>query len=506
MIKKEQLKVYLLYLIIFLYMLLINFKCGFLSDDYRFVFVWNDFLPTGNDKPIENIADIIESAKNYYSLSGGRIIPHFITFLFVNTDKLVFNFINSAVFVFWGSIIYKYSFGKESKNIFYLAAVYISLFLFIPLFGDNILWISGSINYLWTGTLMLYCIYFCELNFDSKKTSTNAAMLFLVLLSSSTNETTGGMLAIWLTVHLIVKKHKFNLKLFLFYILCTVGECLVLLAPGNLNRAAVIEKSQPFSLLDIDKLLFKYISNTLLHFNYGFCIIFIAVFSMFKSGKIKKCTCIVPLLVASAAGVCALSLTGFYTKRPLFLEIILLITAMWKIIKAALDEINNKLKNKFIFFLVISYFLLILLKTSKYISDTYNAYVFYIGTFAFLLYFANIIYFILSTLKCKSGQIGKKINSDSILKKTKILAAATAIVFWGYSVYDYFETIDHGYTNTELNYEKYKNGEDILILDENDKSLIFPEESYITSTNEYVMKWRSECDKNNIDYPATKGF
>jgi len=164
------------------------------------------------------------------------------------------------------------------------------------------------------------------------------------------------------------------------------------------------------------------------------------------------------------------------------------------------------LKNKFIFFLVISYFLLILLKTSKYISDTYNAYVFYIGTFAFLLYFANIIYFILSTLKCKSGQIGKKINSDSILKKTKILAAATAIVFWGYSVYDYFETIDHGYTNTELNYEKYKNGEDILILDENDKSLIFPEESYITSTKEYVMKWRSECDKNNIDYPATKGF
>lgn len=454
MTKKERIKKYLLYLIVFLYVLLLNFKCGFLSDDYHFLFVWKDFMPTGNDKPVENIADIIESAKNYYYLSGGRVIPHFLAFLFTNIDKWVFNFINAGVFVLLGIVTYKYVFGNEKSGIFYQAAVYMSLFLCIPSFGDNALWISGSVNYLWPGTLMLYCIYFCSLNFDSKKTGTNIAMLLLVLLSSSTNEMTGGMLAVWLTAHLIIKRHRIDLKAVLFYILCTAGECFVVLAPGNSNRAANIEKVKIFDLSNIGnivKVLFEYIENSVLCFNFGLCIIILSAYFLYRRGKIKKCIEVIPLIAAAAAGICALSLTGFYTQRPLFFGIILLISAMWKMIKNLFEENDDQIKK-------------------KDVTDI------------------------------------KTNRSGSVMRKAKIFASVAAVIFLAYSMYGYFSLINYADLTVKANYEKYKNGEEITKLSPGRDNLLFPRESFITSTGDYSMEWLKECEKNNLDNPTIRGF
>lgn len=428
-VKGEKYKMYLIYLLIFLYMLLLNSKCGFLSDDYHFLFVWKDFMPTGNDKPIENIADIIESAKNYYNLSGGRIIPHFFAFIFVNIDKWIFNILNSAVFVLLGNIIYKYAFNKESRGAFCQAAVYISLFLFIPSFGDNVLWISGAVNYLWTGTLMLYCIYFCERHFDSHNIGTNAVMLFLVLLSSSTNEITGGMLAVWLTVYLLANKHKFNLKAVLFYILCTFGECLVVLAPGNANRAANIEEVQLFDLSKIGGLIFKYTSP----FGFFICIIVITVLLVLKHErrKIKEYGDILPMLSAAAAGVCALCLTGFYTKRPIFFSVMITIAVIWKILRKFFKESVYETKKHFVVVMACTYILFSLLKLLNNILDLDVNYTFQPTAFALIV---NYIYIYILT-KNKQNDKRKAISRLINVKKAKIIASAIAIVFLGYSTF-----------------------------------------------------------------------
>lgn len=58
----------------------------------------------------------------------------------------------------------------------------------------------------------------------------------------------------------------------------------------------------------------------------------------------------------------------------------------------------------------------------------------------------------------------------------------------------------------ETNYEKYKNGDELLNLSIKRKNFIFPEELYVTAAGEYIMEWHIECDKNNVDYPAMIGF
>ena len=67
-------KLLCIYVCVFAYILFLTANCGFITDDYHFLFVWKDFEPQINDKPINGLSDILLSMTNYYNYSGGRII------------------------------------------------------------------------------------------------------------------------------------------------------------------------------------------------------------------------------------------------------------------------------------------------------------------------------------------------------------------------------------------------------------------------------------------------
>lgn len=512
MVKNEQRKLYLLYLLIFLYMLLINFKCGFLSDDYHFLFVWKDFYPTGNDKPVENFSDIIESAKNYYNLSGGRVVPHFFNFLmanvdkwvFANVDKCVFNILNSAVFVILGRILYLYT--KKDGGVFLQAAVYMSMFLMLPAFGDSVIWLSGAVNYLWPGTLLMYCIYFCERNFDSKKAGTNVIMLLLTALSASTNEMTGGMLAVWLTAHLITKKRKINIKAVLFYILCIGGECLVVLAPGNANRAAKLSHIKIFDFSEIAYLAVRYSETTFICFGVGFGVILAAVFVLFKYNKLKSCIDIIPLAVSGTAGIGALTLIGHYYDRPLIFGLLLWIAAMWKMVIKIFEDNGEQaaqMKKEYIFSLLNMFVMLIILKLICNILrvDWDNNY--------FLpMNFVILSFLVSEILNKKNTKSRKTIElTDAVIRKGKIFASVLAIAFLGYAAYDYFNAMDQAYEVMEVNYIKYINGEPLSEFNLERNVRLFPHQAVrYTIKEDFDYDWLIECEENNIDCPEVKGF
>lgn len=487
-------------------MLLLNFKCGYARDEYHFTFVWKDFRPVGNDRPIESLADIIKSAENYYTLSGGRVIPHTLAFLFVNMDKCIFNFFNAAVFLFLGRIIYKYAFGGKKTDIFFQASVYISLFLFLPSFGDNVIWLSGSVNYLWTGTLMLYCIYFCDKNSGVSKISTNTAMILLVLLSSSTNEITGGMLAVWLTVRLIIKKRKPDLRYIAFYLSCMIGEYIVVSAPGNFHRAEIVENVKLFDFSNLFKILISYIYNTVRLFDLNLWLIALTVLFFLKLGKIKNFISIIPLLSSAAAGICALSLTGYYTVRPLFFGAVLLIAAMWKNIKTVHDEADNEIKKRFCLLLIISCSLFLFLKLFRHFSGIFISNDLTLILIVFLLiYWIFCIYLILGTFKQKQGPATTVPNVKTI-NKTRFLVILSELVFLTHSTYEYFNDMDNLCVVFDVNFENHTdvNSKEYPIPK---KSFITPNETFYTSIcDDYTYLWRTECEKNNISCPDIKGF
>lgn len=155
-------KLLFIYVCVFAYILFLTANCGFITDDYHFLFVWKDFEPQINDKPINGLSDILLSMKNYYNYSGGRIIAHFVAFVFININKWFFNIINSIVFVCLGILIRKLVYDRQKGITLAQVIIYFSMLLFLPSFGDTVLWISGSVNYLWTSALLLYTVYFCK--------------------------------------------------------------------------------------------------------------------------------------------------------------------------------------------------------------------------------------------------------------------------------------------------------------------------------------------------------
>lgn len=106
--KKIQLAINILTIVgVFAYILYLTASCPYITDDWHFKFVWRAFRPDGNDTRVTGLSNIIDSMKNYYNMSGGRVICHFITYVFVNINKNIFNIINAVIFVLLGIIIYR---------------------------------------------------------------------------------------------------------------------------------------------------------------------------------------------------------------------------------------------------------------------------------------------------------------------------------------------------------------------------------------------------------------
>ena len=320
-------------IIIFIMMMFLNIRCPYISDDFHFKFVWKDFLPTANDKPVENIVDIFESMKNYYMLSGGRVIPHFITYVFLTFDKMFFNILNSFIFIYLGYLVYSMTVKKKSDSIFYLPFIYLTLFMWLPNFGDDVLWLSGATNYHWTSALFLTAVNYFLKNADSDKKSKTAVLAVLTLLSAATNETTGGMLILLFTVYWLINKKKINSRFIIINICAMISMMTVLFAPGNVNRAEHIEK---IKLFDFNGFFieFAYCIGWLLK-GARFCIIFNAILILLYyklkpddfniSFLLKKFM----LFYIGCIGSIAMIIAGFFSSRTAIHGMFLIIVFFW---------------------------------------------------------------------------------------------------------------------------------------------------------------------------------
>lgn len=131
---------------IFFGILVLIFICNMLTplaaDDFTFHFN----LTT--QEPITEISDIIPALVSHAEHHNGRLVAHSFVYLFEILPKFVFNIVNSIMFVLQIGLMYTICKG-ESKNNLLLLAIFGSIWMFEPAFGDVNLWLPGSCNYLW---------------------------------------------------------------------------------------------------------------------------------------------------------------------------------------------------------------------------------------------------------------------------------------------------------------------------------------------------------------------
>ncbi len=231
-------------IIVFAAMLVLNVLTPFASDDFEYMFV------IGEDrsllKRVENLSDVIYSMKNHYAVVNGRVILHGILQYVLIFDKIVFDVINSLMFVALSLLIYKHCKGnkKQSSPLLFLC-VNIMLWLFLPSYGMTTLWASGSVNYLWSAVIRLLALLPFRLYADGAKFRIPSAlitvlMLPLSLLAGATNENSVaamiGMSVLFIIVYKI-RKMKIPVWTVTSLICMLSGFAFTVLAPANSVRS-----------------------------------------------------------------------------------------------------------------------------------------------------------------------------------------------------------------------------------------------------------------------------
>lgn len=128
---------------LFLYMLLLNCLTPYIADDHVYRLSFYD------KQPLERLVDVVRSMYVHCFTMNGRVVSHGLEQVFMLMPKLVFNFVNAAVYVGLMYALYRIcSVGTKDRPWLFLG-ISMAFFQFMPVFGQVALWQVGALNYLW---------------------------------------------------------------------------------------------------------------------------------------------------------------------------------------------------------------------------------------------------------------------------------------------------------------------------------------------------------------------
>ncbi len=225
-----------------------NFLTPYLSDDYFYAC---------EVRQAKSFWDLLRQQYGEYLSNSGRVVGQFNVRLSLVFDKQVFNLVNSGMFVTLILLMYGNIRRKRKYDIFVLLLIITFLWKFAVDFGQTMLWICGSCNYLWGSVFILGFITFYRyfLNHPDKikhKVLLAAGAFFFGVLAGWCNENTSGgglLLAIMFALNFWWAERKKGGKgLHAFMITGIAGMCCGILgmisAPGVRSRSAVMSDGE----------------------------------------------------------------------------------------------------------------------------------------------------------------------------------------------------------------------------------------------------------------------
>lgn len=229
----------------------LNANTPFMHDDiaYHYLYDSNSAVERPTSEPVSSFWQIFPSMWNHYNAVNGRYTSHLIIQLFCGLlGKNLFNFFNTIVFLLFLDIIVILAYGK--RELFPLSIVVTSVVFLLPFPGQTMLWLSGSVNYLWTSFFALLLLRFY---LTSKNNSVPYIIFafFLGVFSGWMNESISFGIAGGLVIYTYFNRHLFygaSRWAIMGYVL---GCLMILLSPGTINRFSSGEINTELNILQL---------------------------------------------------------------------------------------------------------------------------------------------------------------------------------------------------------------------------------------------------------------
>lgn len=355
------------FFILFILIFILNNLYPLYSDDWHYAFVY------GSEplRRVQSFGDILESQINHYLTWGGRSVVHTIAQFLIWIGYPENKLLNSLAFVIYLYIMYKIVNATKQHNIRLAIVITCLSWLFIQNFYSIVLWLTGSANYLWgtlIGLLFLYPFYALYISEKSTDGIFKAIrFLFFGIISGWTNENMFVAQAVFIVFLFFLLKKK-GTKLPRWAVIGFIGLCIggliMLIAPGNYLRSAVVVQELGFadkSLIEtivyrLSKVGIRYVVY-ILPMTIFYIILFFAAKKTFAGDWKKSKQFTGSLLFVIAAHIACLAMVAslIFPPRALFGIMSLMIVAIGIIYsEIKTSQTSKKLNLAFIVLIVIA--------------------------------------------------------------------------------------------------------------------------------------------------------
>lgn len=333
------------------FFLMLNLLYPVYLDDWHYSF---NLVEGGR---IDSLWAILKSQYVHYFDWGGRSVLHTIAQILLWMGKPWSDIFNTLAYISLVSIIYLISNkGNKTNSILF---IYINVFIWftLPSLSQNLIWTTGSANYLWGGLLVFWFLYYYVSYYLNNKVNSSGyktiGISILGVFAGWTNENVGVALIFFLIGLLILlryQKKKIPVWMIAGLIGAIVGCAVMILAPGNAIRSKN-DLWVAHQLTETDLSFYFYRFVTVLKLTYQHllipCIIYLALLIVYwKKAKTeqKKEKLLLSLLFLATAAVATIVMSGspMFPERAWFGIIILLITGAM-ILYANIDLSDVKL-------------------------------------------------------------------------------------------------------------------------------------------------------------------
>ncbi len=217
---------------------LLNANTNIAIDDFGYKYIFTFDIEKNR---VHNLIDILNSMHAHYLKQNGRLLVNGLAQLFlINDDKLIFNIVNTLMLIVVILLVYLLA-GKGLKKmsisgVFFLI---LSFWFLIPGPNHSLLWLTGSINYLWAMALALTFLWvYKKLSRMDKTLSVYMYPLLFVFgfISGFTHEVISvGISGALFFIH--IKKIK-TIRPDLAWLISGffLGTLILIIAPGNFVR------------------------------------------------------------------------------------------------------------------------------------------------------------------------------------------------------------------------------------------------------------------------------